>query len=152
MDLKAIELNPNSYIAWGDLGTAYQWSGGQHEKALQAYRKAIELGELAHATSREDPMLIVALADYYASIGSSAKSLVLVRQAVALDPDSTSIQYQAGCVYEALGQRDKAIALIAEALAHGYHANEFQRNPELSKLRADPAFASALASEKARIN
>ena len=152
MDLKAIELNPNSYIAWGDLATAYQWSGGQHEKALRAYRKAIELGEIAHATSREDPMLIVALADYYASIGNSAKSLVLVRQALALDPDSTSIQYQAGGVYEALGQRDKAIPLIAEALAHGYHANEFQRNPELSELRADPAFASALASEKARIN
>jgi serine/threonine protein kinase/Tfp pilus assembly protein PilF len=149
MDLKAIELNRNSYVAWGNLAAVYQWSG-QHEKGLQAYRKAIELGEIARLTSREDPMLLVALADYYASIGNSAKSLVLVRQAMALDPDSTSIQYQAGCVYEALGQRDKAIPLIVEAIAHGYHANEFQRNPELAALRADSAFVKALAPGKTK--
>jgi serine/threonine-protein kinase len=59
------------------------------------------------------------------------------------------VEYRAGETYEILGQRSKAIPLIAKALARGYHVPEFQRSPELASLRADPAFQTALSQAKA---
>jgi hypothetical protein len=58
------------------------------------------------------------------------------------------VQYQAGDAYETLSRRADAIPLIAKALAQGYGGNEFQRNPGLASLRADPAFKAALLSQE----
>jgi serine/threonine-protein kinase len=148
MERKSIELKPNNYVAWGDLGTAYHWSGNKQAQAVQAYRKAIELAEAVHAKDRENPELLIALADYYAAVGNSERSLILIRQALAMAPENPSVEYQAGDAYETLGQRDKAIPLFAKAIAGGYRTNEFQRNPELAGLRADHAFAEALTAQQ----
>jgi tetratricopeptide (TPR) repeat protein len=150
MDQKAIKLNPSDYEAWGNLGAAYDWSGTQHEKAVQAFRKAIDLGEMEHQKNRQDPVLLIALADFYASVDDSVKSLTLIRQALVLAPEDSQVEYRAGEVYETLGQRASAIPLIAKAVASGYRAYEFQRNPELAALRADPAFVKELNAEKQR--
>ncbi len=147
MQRKAIELNPNSYEAWDWLGAAYQWSGKNKDKAAQAFGKAVELEEAERAKRGRDPVLLVILANDYAAIGNSAKSLVFVRQALALAADNPQVEYTSGQIYETLSMRDRAIPLLAKALANGYGTLEFQRNPELAKLRTDPAFTSALALE-----
>jgi tetratricopeptide (TPR) repeat protein len=149
---KSIQLVPNNYVAWGNLGEAYNWSGTHRDKAVQAFRKAIELGETQRAKDPQDKVLLVTLANDYAAIGNSEKSLVLVRQALALAPDDSSVEYQAGEAYETLGRRGNAIPLIAKALAQGYRTFEFQRNPELASLRADPAFKAALQEQQPRKN
>lgn len=145
---QAIALNPNSYVAYANLGDAYGWNGKQAE-AVNAFRKAAELEEVQHAKRRHDPELLVTLAFAYAQTGDADKSLPLVRQAVALTGKDPKIEYIAGETYEALHQRDKAIPLIANALAKGYRAREFERNPRLAALRGDPAFAAALKNAKA---
>jgi serine/threonine-protein kinase len=150
MDLKSIQLNPSGYVAWGDLGNAYQWSGNRRAEAVKAFRKAIELEESTRAENRQDPQLLALLADHYAAVGNAGQSVILIRQALAIAPDNPEVQYVAGVAYETLGRRSDAIPLIAEALSHGYGADEFQPNPQMASLRTDPAFASALASEKAR--
>jgi tetratricopeptide (TPR) repeat protein len=94
----------------------------------------------------------VNLAQNYAFIGNSAKSLPLLRQALALAADDRSVEYTAGETYEVLGQRNKAIALLAKALASGYRVAEFERNPGLAPLRADPSFQAALKSAKEEIS
>src|SRR5208282_4847246 len=104
----------------------------------------------ARAKGSQDTDILVALASNYASIGNSKQSLILIRQALAIAPDNPAVQYQVGTTYEILGRRGDAIPLIAEALTHGYGANDFQRDPELAALRADPAFASAMSKEKAK--
>jgi tetratricopeptide (TPR) repeat protein len=150
MDKKSIELNPKSYAAWGNLGAAYQWSGTNHDQAVQAFRKAIELAEEERTKDRNNAELLTALADNYASIGNAEQSTILIRKALALAPENPTVNYRAGNAYEILGDRAKAIQLIAKALAQGYQAYEFQRNPELAKLRADPGFIQALHAEKER--
>jgi serine/threonine-protein kinase len=149
MDQKAIALRPSDYQEWGNLGSAYLW-GGEHEKSMRAYRKAIDLAEAQRAKNPTDPNLLVLLGDYYASSGQTEPSEVLLRKALALSPDDPDIEYRAGETYELLGQRAKAIPLIAKALAQGYHSVEFQRSPELRSLRADPAFQTALNQAKAK--
>jgi eukaryotic-like serine/threonine-protein kinase len=140
---KAIELDADNYQAWGNLGSAYVWSGN-HEQATQAYRKAAELANAQQSKSPNDSQLAVLLAGFYADSGQGERSPVLIRKALALSPDDPKIAYRAGETYEILGQRAKAIPLIARALAQGYHVTEFQRSPELAALRSDPAFQSAL--------
>ena len=150
MELKSVGINPSDYIAWTNLGVAYEWSGVHPDKATNAFRKANELAETLRSKNKDDPALLVTLANNYASLDEPEKSAVLVRQALALAPDSVSIEYRAGEAYEALKQRTKAIPLIAGALAKGYNEREFQRNPELASLRADSAFQAALGAAKKR--
>jgi serine/threonine protein kinase/Flp pilus assembly protein TadD len=150
MEKKSIALNPGSYHAWSNLGIAYQWDGNHRQEAAQAFRNSIKLAEAARAKSSHDTDILVTLAKNYASVGNSGQSVILIRQALAMAPDNPAVQYQAGAAYEILGRRGDAIPLIAQALSHGYGANDFQHDPELAALRADPAFASALASENAR--
>jgi serine/threonine-protein kinase len=115
---------------------------------MQAYRKAIELAEAQRTKSPEDTGLLVQLGDYYASSSQPGPSEVLLRKALALAPDDPDVAYRAGETYELLGQRARAISLIAKALAQGYHTVEFQSSPELKSLRADPAFQTALNQAK----
>jgi tetratricopeptide (TPR) repeat protein len=150
MEDKSIQLNRNDYKTWDSLGLAYQWSGKQHDKAVQAFRKSIELGEAEHAKDLRNPKLLVTLAGDYVFTGESGKALILVRQALALDLKNPEVEFGAGEVYEFLGDRRNAIPLIAKALAQGYRAYEFQQNPELAALRTDPAFKEALQAERQR--
>ncbi len=147
MEQKAIELDPNNYQAYEDLGAAYSWSGTNHDKAVQAYRKAIELEEAGHA-KKQQPWQVANLADDYAAVGDAKKSLVLVRQALALDSNDPTVQYKAGEAFEQLGQREAAIPLIAKAVANGYNAYEFEHSPELAGLRNDPKFVATLNALK----
>ena len=148
MDQKAVDINPQDYGSWGNLASAYQWSGA-HDKAMQSYAKAISLGEAERQKNPDNAPLLVLLANYYASSGNSDLSLVRLRKALALAPEDPNVQYRAGETYEILGQRGQAIPLIARALAQGYQANEFEHSPELASLRVDPAFQAALAKAKA---
>ena len=40
---KATVLAPSQYVNWGNLADAYRWLPGQHQKAREAYGKAIKL-------------------------------------------------------------------------------------------------------------
>ena len=90
------------------------------------------------------------LADDYAAVGDKNKSLVLARQALALDANDPTVNYKAGEAFELSGQREAAIPLIAKAVATGYDAYEFEHSPELAALRSDPKFVAALAALKER--
>ncbi len=106
--------------------------------------KAIDMAEAARKESPQDSMLLASLAGYYATIGDASHALPLLRQAVALDPDSADVLYIAGDGYELLHKRDQAIPLIANALALGYHSIQFVHEPELAALRQDKNFKKAL--------
>jgi len=146
-DKKAIELDSGNSRAWSNLASAYLW-GGRREQAMQAYHKAIELALANLTKSPNDSDLLIQIADFYASSGQGEKSLVYLRKALALSPDDPNVNYRAGETYEILGQRAKAIPLIARSLAQGYHATDVQRSPELAALRADPAFQAAVSKAK----
>jgi tetratricopeptide (TPR) repeat protein len=152
MRKKALNLNSTNYIAWGNLASGYLWSPGGHDKAMEAYRKAIELAEASRKDTPEDPQLLARLGGYYAAIGQSTQSLPLLRQAVALAPDDPNVLFTAGEGYEILHHRGDAIHMIAKSLARGYHASQLQRSPELAGLRANGKFQEALRAEQAKIS
>jgi len=147
---KALALDPTNYIAWGNLASGYLWSPGGHDHAMEAYAKAIELAEVSRKETPDDALLLAVLGGYYAAVGKTQLSLPLLRQAMALEPDNPDVLFRAGEAYEILHQRPDAIRLIAKSLAHGYHASELQRSPELAGLRTDPGFQQALRAGRAK--
>ncbi len=154
MEKKAIQLDPGRYSEWANLGDAYLWSGKHHDEAMNAFRKAIELEQARRVTHPQDPDLLATLAEDYAHIGNASSSAVMIRQAKALsstDPNP-SVDYTLAVASEALGHRAEAIPLMARALAAGYGKIEFEKNPTLAGLRADPALASALNAQGTKKN
>ena len=67
-----------------------------------------------------------------------------------LTPDSENIQfYRAVVTYEILSDRPKALDCLEAALEAGYPLIEIYNDPELSKLRQDPAYHRLLAKTQA---
>jgi tetratricopeptide (TPR) repeat protein len=152
MSKKALDLDKTNYVAWGNLATGYLWSPGGHDKAMETYRKAIELAEGSRKETPGDAQLLATLGGYYAISGQSENSLKLLRQAVVLAPDNPQVLFVAGDGYEILHRRSDAILLIARSLALGYNADQLQRSPELASLRADSRFKEALNSERGKLS
>ena len=143
---RALELNPKNYIAAGNLASALVWAPGGEKAARPAYLHAIGLAEAVRKDNPKEAVLLARLGSYYASIGEPAKSLPLLRQALALDSNSPQILYKAGEAYELLHKRDEALNYMGKALHAGYSMEYIRREPELAALRADPRF-SALAGK-----
>ncbi|MFQ5695444.1 MAG: hypothetical protein ACE5HB_05600, partial [Terriglobia bacterium] len=129
------------YTVWGNLGAARGWSGDR-AGALQAYRRAVELGEAERELNPHDPVLLVDLAEYYASLDQQEKSLPLLRRALQLAPNDATVLYQAAVFHESrLQQRGEALRLLAQAVENGYSWEEIERTPVLRALRDDPRYA-----------
>jgi serine/threonine protein kinase/Flp pilus assembly protein TadD len=147
---QAIHLGPNNYSAYANLAEAYRWSGANRDEAAKAYRQSIALEEAQRKENPRDPELLSTLAYSYAAIGDATRSIPLANQAIALAENDPRANFYAGISYEMLGKRTEAIPLLAKAIARGFHVNEFERDPALSGLRADPRFNEALAAEKSK--
>jgi Flp pilus assembly protein TadD len=144
MSRKARDLNPTNYVAWGNLGAAYINVPSDRAQAVEAYRKAIELAEVARKETPNDSFLLAELGSYYAYIDDVERSLPLLRQAVTLAPEDPTVLFSAGDGYEILHRRSEAISLIVKSIALGFHGNQLEHLPELASLRADPKFQRAL--------
>ena len=143
----ALELNPNNYIAAGNLASALMWTPAGQEAARNAYRTAIDLAETFRKDRPNDALLLARLGSFYASIGEPAKSIPLLRQAAALEPKSPQVLYKAGEAYELLHQREQALQFLGRALTAGYSLEYIRREPELAALRSDPRFSALLAGK-----
>lgn len=144
----AIAQAPLNYEAWGTLSSAYLWSPDHHAEGLQAVNKTIEIAEAERLKRPKDAYLLCKLSTYYADLHKTERSLVLVRQALALAPTDLSVAYFAGYTYEILGDRATAMPLVAASIAAGLNRTDLEHNPRLAGLRNDPAFNAVL--DKAR--
>lgn len=146
--LRATDLNKNSYTLWGNLAAAYQWSPGGQEKAREAARRAADLAEAERARTPRNARLLVNLGGYYALLALPEKSVPLLRQAIALDPDNPDIVYRAGESYEVLGMREDALKWITKALSLGFAPEYVKRSPELARLRQDKKSPPAIRDSR----
>ena len=142
--LKAVDLQPESYSAWSNLGAAYSQIPGDEEKARDAYKKAIALAEPNRIKSPKDAELLASLAYYYLRVGDQTRSATLIRQALALANGNPKVDYIAGEIYELRGDRALAIDAIAKSIGPGYSLAEMERDPDLVQLRKDPAFQARM--------
>jgi len=137
---RALNLDDRDYRVWINLADVLP--DQEHEKALAAYRRAIQLAEEHREINPNDPWLLCHLAHCYAATGEFSRALASAQQAVELAPETGEILVRAGLVYETSGNRQEAQTLIGKALAHGYSKDELKEMEELHDLMADPRMDS----------
>ncbi len=136
----ALELNQDDYVIWGNLASAYYWAPGEREKAKVIYEQAIELAKERMIINPKDPIVIANIAGYYAMIGDDELSNDFIQQALTMAPNNAWVMYRAGTTYERLGDREKALNWIENALKEGYPPSDILHQPELQPLISDVRF------------
>ncbi len=149
--LAAAAAGTRDYRVWRNLAAAYFWAPGERAKAKDACATALELGRKELAINPDDASLLIALADCHVMRDERDEARRLATQALGISGDNVPLLFEAGMVFEDLGDRDMALELIERAIRGGYSIADVELYPGLRDLRADPRFV-ALRAELAAGN
>jgi eukaryotic-like serine/threonine-protein kinase len=147
---KAVNLEPNNYSYWGNLGDAYRWAPGQRNKSVKAYEHAIVLVRELIGRAPQDTELRGRLALYLAKSGDAEgalKELALVSAAPKLSPGD---YFKMAICYEVLEKRDLALRALQDAVRGKYSMREIRNEPELASLRSDVRYHEMIAAAEKR--
>ncbi len=134
---RATQLGPDNYIAWGNLGTAYFWSGNRSGSEA-AFHQAIELAGKSLELNSKDYSVLANLAEYYAKLGRSTEALRELSKVPENSRETFADHFI--LVYELTGQRAKALETIRSAFTQPDSLNEVRNDPYLAGLVRDPGF------------
>ena len=137
---KAVTLNPSWHLLWGNLADACTMVPPLRPRAIEGYKRALQLADGELALNPRDAETRWSAATYLMGLGDFKRALAEAKQARELAPDSVSSLFLAAVVHEAAGERKEALRLLEEAARKGYAPIEIQRHPQLAKLRADPGY------------
>lgn len=144
---RCLVLGPRTYIRYANLGDAYRHLGREVEAAA-AYRKGMDLAETKLANNPRDPQSRVFLGMLAAQLRDPHRAEAELSQSVALDPENETVIRQAAIAYEVLGQREKALALLAHAADS--LLEELAQQPDMKDLQNDRRFLALLEWHKSR--
>ena len=137
---KAVQLAPNNYLYWGNLGDAYRWVPGLRNKATAVYANAIRLVRERLALDLNDTAVRGSLAVYLAKAGDTASALSEVAQIDRTPSNSPGSVFKTALVYELGRDRGKALDALGRAMRAGYSRSEVDNELELADLRSDPRY------------
>jgi serine/threonine protein kinase/tetratricopeptide (TPR) repeat protein len=136
---KALDIHDGNYLVWGHLGSANYWMG-EREKAREPFLRAIELANEEREINPNDPVVLIDLAGYLANVDRHEEARTYAEKALQMAPDDTWVMVSASTTFERIGERDKALYWIEEAIDRGYSQSEILNMPDLQDLRKDERF------------
>jgi tetratricopeptide (TPR) repeat protein/TolB-like protein/predicted Ser/Thr protein kinase len=145
---KAVELEPQSYLCWGNLADAYRWTPGKRDRAKVTYARAIGLAERAIEVNPRDTDALGSLAMYEAKSGELQKARQLIGRALAMAPKNVDLLGRAAEVYAVTGEEQNALDCLKSAVQGGYPRFEIEANPEFAGLRNNPRYREIMALNK----
>jgi tetratricopeptide (TPR) repeat protein/predicted Ser/Thr protein kinase len=145
---KAVALDPNEYLLWGNLGDAYYWSAGKSAKAADAYARAISLGEEKLRLNPRDAQLLSSLGMYHAMRGEKKAALENLDASLRLQPKAPDLVFNAGIVYEQLGDTQHALSSLEKAVSLGFSPDLIRDTPNFDSLRDNPRYVSLLENHQ----
>ena len=141
---EAVKLDENDYQMWGNLGDAYYWSPSTQSKALNAYGRAIALGEEKLRVNPRDSEVLGYLAMYHAMRLERKPALENLDSALHLNPQSPDLLLTAGIVYQQLGDTTHALDAVEKAIARGVSPATLSDTPNFDTLRNNPRFVKLI--------
>ncbi len=143
--LKAIELNGNFYIHWGNLADNYKLIG-DHQASFNAYKEAVKISREMLVINPNDTKVKVDLSYYLSNIKSDKEALKLASQ---INLDSTGLEnFIIALTYDQLGKVDLAIQHLNWALDKKYPLEEIETTPFLENSKSTEDFKKLLLSRQ----
>jgi len=140
---KSIELNPNNYRTLMDLGDVYH-RAGQAERALGLYENAKDIIRSLVEINPSDGYYTSHYAVLMAQTGDLEGARLEIGKALGLDPDNAKIRYNAGKIFHALGERERAVSEMRAALEGGYSTILFMNDDVPDEIVDDPTIRALL--------
>jgi tetratricopeptide (TPR) repeat protein len=137
---EATALDSGNYELWGNLGDAYYWAPGMRERAPEAYRKALALGEGQRKINPRNANMLSYLAGYHAMLGDTRAAHEEIAAALRLMPRDPEVLYYLGLVCAQLGEKEKAIEALQHSVAAGYSVAAIRDTPNFSVLESDSRY------------
>jgi serine/threonine protein kinase/tetratricopeptide (TPR) repeat protein len=139
MTEKALQLNSNDYLVWGNLIVAYERLR-ESEKLAFANKQLQEHLEHAVEVKPQDAMAQSLLAMVYADQKRRQISLVRIQTALALAPDNPEILENVAIAYEKRGERSQSLMYLSQAIKKGLSLDDATNEPRLQFVVNDPEF------------
>jgi adenylate cyclase len=141
---KAIGLNEKYWILWGNLGDARYWDLTNRDRAGEAYRKALILGEQELQVNPRDTRLLGCMAYYHAMLNEKEAARNCMKRALAEDSQDPVLFFNLAQTCYRLGDTDQALDWLKKAMAAGLSNETIQNTPLFDPLRNSQAFQGML--------
>jgi tetratricopeptide (TPR) repeat protein len=141
---KAVELQPRNEIFVGNLADGYRWAG-LRDKALATYDQAIALALNDLQVNPRDAFARASLALYYAKKGNAAQARKSIGDARAIDKGNVDLIYNEAVICALIEDVACAVASLEQSLKAGYTIQLIEADPDLRRLRDDPAYRAMKA-------
>jgi tetratricopeptide (TPR) repeat protein len=142
---RSIPLSPGEYYIWSGLGDA-EYYGGHRDRAMNDYKKAIELATIQLKTSPNDANVLGDLASLFAMVGDEAHAIEFMDRALANNHTDPAVMFNAAVVYNDLHQTGPALEWLDKALAAGYSPSVVAKAPVLANLHTNPRYQQLMQS------
>lgn len=136
---RAYELNSSSYRVLGNIASAHE-AIGNDDLAVNYYKKAIDAAKQQLEVNPNEVRIINNLGSYYADIGENRVALEYLKRSLALDSNNNEILFYTSAAYERMGNREKALEWIEQAIRKGYPISNIINQPELYSMINDDRF------------
>ena len=141
---KALNLAPESFENWGNLGDAYRASVVHPELANAAYKRAIELAKQHLEINPSDAVAIASLGHYLACIGKREEAIENIDLARQLAHNKMMVYYFSATALCALGEREQALDAVRIAVSLGYPPHMVEVDAGLSSLKEIAGYRAVL--------
>jgi Flp pilus assembly protein TadD len=137
---KAVALSPGFSTLWVNLGDARRWSSSAHDRAPEAYGRAIAAATEDLRVNPRDVDAHLALASSYAKTGRRAEAAPHVAAALAGNSENPEVLYQAAVCEAVSGRLRDAAELLHRAERHGTPIWQIEADPELRAVRVSAEY------------
>jgi serine/threonine protein kinase/Flp pilus assembly protein TadD len=142
---KASEVRPEDFQTPNLLAMAYAGLG-RREDSIKAYRKSLEIIERHVDLNPDDARALYLGANCWVVLENRERALEWADRALTVDAEDPGVLYNVGCVYSLLGETDRALASLEQAVLNGFgHKEWLENDSDLNSLRSLPRFQTLLA-------
>ncbi len=149
LNLKAVEISPGDDLNWLDLADCYE-SMHKRREAQEAYLRAKKEAERVIEMDPRDGPTWIRLALYEVKSKKGSDIAPLISKAEKLGFQDLDTEVMEARIYEQLGERQKALAVLEKCFKKGLTSLEITFIPDLQALRRDPHYSQIAEVNGAR--